>query len=190
MKQKGLTLIEVLIAMGIAVVVGVLLVAIIVNSAGLYSKESSKLSQGLNINDSLGAVRGTIKESSGIVASYTSLGTTYTSGSNQIVFKLISIDSSNNLIQNAYDYFVFYLDANKLRLKIFPDPTSSRKAQNQIFSTSVDSLTFQYLSSANPPIEVTPASATRIKITLALKQKNGAIIEQKIASSEAFIRND
>ena len=188
--SKGLTLIEVLISMSIAVIVGVLLVVIIVNSAGLYSQESSKLSEGLNINDALSQVRGSIKDASAIVASYNSGSTTYTSSATQLVLKMPSIDSSNNIIANTFDYFVFFLDQNKLRFKTFTDSTSFRKNQDQIFSTSVNSLTFQYFNSANPPVEVIPISAARVKVTLTLKQKNGNVVEQKTATTEASLRND
>lgn len=190
MIQKGITLLEMLIAMGIASVVGILLLAIIVNSAGLYTKESTKLSQGVSSNDALSQIRETIKESSGVLASYTVSGTTYTSGSSQIVLKLASIDSSNNLISSTFDYFVFFSDTNKLRLKTYPDASSARKAQDQIFSTSLDLLNFKYYNLANPPLEVTPASALKVKITLSLKQKNGNVTESKIATSEALLRND
>lgn len=188
--KNGLSLLEVVIAMGIATVVGVLLVAIIINSSGLYTKESAKLSQGQNINDALSSIREAIKASSGVMASYIGGSTTYTSSSTQLVLKLSSIDSSNNLISQTFDYFVYFLDQNKLRLKTFPDPASSRKAQDQIFSTSVDSLLFQYFNSANPPLEVTPNTASKVRITLRLKQQSGAITETKTATSEGVIRND
>lgn len=190
MKDKGLTLIEVLVTSGIAIVAGVLLVAIIVNSAGIYRKESSKLSEGLNINDALSKIRSTIKESSTVAASFTGDSITYTSSATQLVLKIASIDSSGNITTQVFDYYVFFLDNTKLRLKTFPDPSSSRKAQDQIFSTSVDSLRFQYLNSASPPLEVTPSLATKVKISLTLKQKNGADYETKTATSEASLRND
>lgn len=188
--MKGLTLVEVLITMGISVAVGALLVVIIVNTAGISYKESSKLSEGLNINDALFQVRTNIKNSLGVAASYIDGSTTYTSGPTQLVLKISSIDSSNNFIANTLDYFVFFLDGNKLRFKTFPNALSSRKAQDQIFSTLVDSLKFQYLNSANPPVEVTPSSAAKVKVGLTLKQKTGANFETTTATSEANLRND
>ena len=176
--------------MGIAVVIGGMLVAIIINSAGLYSKESSKLSEGLNTNNILSTIRATIKQSSGIIASQSLGGVSYTTGSTKIVLKLSSIDTSNNLIENTYDYFIFYSDTNKLRLKTFPDGQSSRKSQDQIFSTSVNNLTFQYFNSANPPVEVIPNLATTVRLTLSLKQNNGPLVEVKTSTSEARLRND
>ena len=186
MNGKGLTLIEVLISMGIAVVVGVLLLAIIVNSAGIFTKQSSKLSQGLNTNDALSKVRETIREANSVASSFT----IYTSGATQLLLKVPSIDSSNNIIADTFDYFIFFLDQKKLRLKTFPDTLSSRKPQDQIFSNNVDSLNFKYFDSAAPPSEVAPTSARKIRVSLTLRQKSGAEYETNTATSEASLRND
>lgn len=188
--MRGLTLVEVLIAVGIATIVSALLVVIMVNSAGLFYQESSKLTAGLNINDALSKIRSSIKESSAVVSSYTSGLTSYTTGATQIVLKIPSVDSLGNIISDTFDYSIFFLDQTKLRFKLFPDAQSSRKPQDQIFSTSVDSLSFKYFDSQNPPSEVTPTSAFKVRISLTLKQKNGGSLETNTATSEAGLRND
>lgn len=188
--KKGLTLIEVLIAMGIATVVGALLLVIIVNSAGLFSQQSLKVEQGLGVNDALSKIRATIKESAGIAASYTFESTTYTTGATQLVLKLPSLDTSGNIISDTSDHFIFFLDQTKLRFKSFPHSLSIRKMQDQIFTTSVDSLKFQYFDSAAPPNEVAPTSATKVRISLSLKQKSGQTFETNTSTSEASLRND
>lgn len=191
MKTNGLTLIEVLIAMGIASVVGALLLVIISNSAGLFYQQSSKVGQGVGSNDALSQIRSTIRESSAIVSSYIDGSITYTSGSTQLVLKVGSIDASGNLISDTFDYFVYFLDQDKLRFKSFLDPQSmGRKSADQILSLNVDSILFQYYDLANPPQEVPPTSALKIKITLTLRQKSGANYETSTATSEAGLRND
>lgn len=190
MREKGLSLMEILVAMAIATAVGGLLLVIVLNSTGVYYKESSKLQEGVNTNDIQASIRESIKNASAISASYVFGGTTYTSNPTQIVFKVPAIDASNNIISNTFDYFVYFLDTNKLRLKTFPDFQSSRKAQDQIFSTILDSLNFQYFNSATPPIEVSPSSASKVRITLTLKQKSGSNFEIHTATSEANLRND
>ncbi len=190
MRERGLTLIEVLVAMGIATLAGALLVVIMVNSAGMFSKQSSKVQEGLNINDALSQIRGSVKQASAVALSYTSGLTTYTTGPNQLVLKVVSIDASGNIIDHTYDYFVFFLNQNILYFKVFPDALSFRKPVDRIFSTSADNLSFQYFDSANPPVEVTPASATKVRISLTLKQKIGLNFETSTATSEANLRND
>lgn len=188
--RRGLTLVEVLVAMGIVSVTGVLLLVIIVNSAGLFTQQSSKVQGGLNINDALAAVRGSIKQASSIADSYVDGSNVYTTSPTQLVLKVSSTDPSGNLVDSTYDFFVIFSDQKTLRLKVFPDPLSSRQPVDRIFSTSVDSLNFQYFNSENPPVEVPPADATKIRITLTLQQGNGVNAKTDTAYSEANLRND
>ncbi|MBI2019148.1 hypothetical protein HYS95_00575 [Candidatus Daviesbacteria bacterium] len=188
--NKGLTLVEVLVAMGIVTVTGVLLVAVIVNSTGVFSKQSSKIQTGVSINDSLMQIRGAIKQASGIAETLTQGSATYTTGSDQLILKVISIDSSNNIIEETFDYFVIFQDQNILRFKIFPDAQSSRSSADKILSVSLDGILFQYFNSGIPPSEVTPAEATKIRVSLKLKQKAGSSFEINTATSEANLRNN
>lgn len=188
--MRGLTLVEVLIAMGISVVVGVLLLAVIVNSSGLFYSQSSKVGQGVGVNDALSKIRSTIKESAGIVPAYAFESTTYTTGATQLVLKLPSLDGSGNIISDTFDHFIFFPDQTKLRFKSFPHSLSIRKMQDQILSLNVDSIKFQYFDSATPPNEVAPTTAAKVRISLSLKQKTGQSFEVSIATSEASLRND
>lgn len=185
--SRGLTLIEALVAMGIAAVAGVLLLTIIVNSAGIFSQQLPKIQQGLGINDALSAVRNNIKQANAVGSSYTDGVTTYTSGPTQLVLEIPSIDSSGT---NAVDFFIFFLDQNVLRFKTFPDPVSGRRHEDRIFSNQVESLNFQYFSSAVLETEVAPAEAVKVRITVTLKQKAGAGFEVNTATTEANLRND
>ncbi|MDD5416005.1 MAG: prepilin-type N-terminal cleavage/methylation domain-containing protein [Candidatus Daviesbacteria bacterium] len=190
MKEKGLTLIEVLVAMGIAATAGALLLVIIVNSAGLFTEQSSKVQEGLNSNDTLSALRRDIKQASAVAPSYTDGLTTYSSNASQLVLKVSSIDDAGNIIDNIFDYFILYLDQKAVHLKIFPDAVSSRKALDRVFATNVDNLKFQYLDSANPPVEVISASAAKVRVTLTLNTKIGTGFTTSTATTEANLRND
>lgn len=176
--MKGLTLVEVVIAMGLSVIVGGLLLVIIVNSTGLFLKQSTKIEQGLAVNDALSAIRGNIRQAQSIASTYQS----YTSSSTQLVLKLASIDASGNLIPYTFDYFVFFKDQSSLKFQSFPDPLSSRKSQDQLFLIGVDSIEFKYLDSSNPPQEVIPTAAAKVRIAVSLKEM--------VATSEANLRND
>lgn len=173
MKERGLTLVEVLVAVGISTIVGTLLLVVIVNSAGLFSQQSSKVQEGLSVNDALSSLRGSIKQASAVEN---------TSGVDRIVLKVPAIDSFGNIIDKTSDNFYFYLDQNYLHFKIDPNALSSRKASDQILSNFVSNLNFQYFNLAIPPAEVTPVIAAKVRITLTLKQDT--------ATTEANLRND
>lgn len=188
-KNIGFTLTEVLIALGIASVVGTLLLVVIVNSAGLFYKQSSKVEQGLGVNDALAQVSSRVKEASSVAVSYQDGVITYTSGANQLVLRITSIDELGDLIADTSDHFVFLLNQDKLTLKLFPDAQSSRHAQNSILASNVTGVLFQYFDLQNPPQEIQPSTALKIKITLVLKQRSGADFEVSTATSEANLRN-
>lgn len=190
-RSAGFTLVEVLIVTAITAVIAVLLVVIIINSTGLFYDQSSKVGQGLGSNDALAEVRKTIKESNGISVTYPSISPIYTTGATQLILKLSSIDSSSNIIPETYDYFVFAFADGRLRLKSFPNNLSNRENVDKILSSNVEKVHFQYLNSQNPPQEVAPATASKVRITLTLKQRSsGQDYEVSVATSEASLRND
>ncbi len=78
MRNKGFTLMELLIVMGLTTVISLFLVGIMINSTGVFYKESSTLQQGLNINDALSKILESIRQASSISNSYIDGTTTYT----------------------------------------------------------------------------------------------------------------
>lgn len=159
--MRGLTLVEVLVAMGVSVVVGALLMVIIVNSTGLFLKQSSKIEQGVGVNDALSVLRSTIRQAQSIDP---------VSSSTKLVLKLTSIDSQDNLIPDTFDDFIFFQEGNKLRFQTVPNPASARAPVDQILAANVEILDFKY---TNPGT---------VKISLSLKENT--------ATSEASLRND
>ncbi len=182
MKQSGMTLIEILVAMFISVIVGGLLLVIMTNSAGLFSNQSSKVEEGLDVNDALMIIRRDIKQAGSIAASYTNGPTTYTPGATQLVLKIPSVDNNGDIIPETYDYFIYFQNNKFLSYKVFPDLLSQRKSVDRILSTDIKTIIFQYFDKNIPPNEVTPISAINIKATL--------VLDQTVATSEASLRND
>lgn len=188
---NGFTLVEVLVSMGIATVVASLLVVIIANSAGLFYKQSAKVGQGVGVNDALSKFRETVKEANSIAAGYPKATPyTYTTSPTQIVLTIPAIDNLGNIISDVFDYYVFTKQEDKLKFMVFPDIQSFRKSADWILSSNVKEVLFQYFNSQNPPGEVAPTTATRVKMVITLRQKSGADFEQSIATSEASLRND
>lgn len=188
--ESGLTFVEVLVASFISVIAGGLLLVIMANSTGIFYRESSKIDQGLRINDVLMILRKEIKGASSIAISYTDGPTTYTSGANQLILKVPSLDTQGNLISETFDHFVFFRDQNKFHMKIFPNPLSQRKPVDRILVVSLDSVLFQYYNKAAPPVEVAPDLAAEVKTTVALVSAVGLKTERSIATSEASLRNN
>lgn len=187
--MKGFTLVEVLIAAGISAIAGTMLLGILVNNTGIFYQQTSKAAQGISSNDALVEFRAVTKEAKSVSLAYPETGTpTYTSGVNQVVFKLSTVDSSGNIVASAYDYKIFYLSAAKFKIKVIPDIQSKRKPLDKILASNVQNVLFEYFGSAG--VAVTPGSAEKVKISLTQRQKAGAVFQTHTATSEANLRND
>lgn len=189
MKQKGLTLVEIIITLGLMSIVGGLIVVIITNSTGLSLKESSKVDMGLQLNDSLSIIRKNVKVAQSVEDIYTIGEKTYQSDEDEVVLKVSSIDEGNNIIDNTFDYFIFSKENNNLVFKTYPDDLSFRNENNQILSTNLENLVFKYLDLGSPPQETAAKDAKRVLVTMSVKKKTGNDSALNIATSGASLRN-
>lgn len=188
-RKGGFTLVEILISISVAIIVGGLILNILVNNTGLFYKQSSRVQLGLGVNDALTNIRQNIKQSQSVAATYPSVTPfIYTTGTDILVLKVLSIDSSGEIIPTSFDYFVYYLEGLKLHMAVFPDGLSSRNQVDQILTNNVTSMFFQYFDASG--IEVSPSSAARVKVTINLQQTAGNITEVNTAATEANLRND
>jgi len=184
---RGIGLIEVVLASSLAMVVGVLLISLMVNNTGVFYKETSKVGLGLSANDALSSIRSDIKLSLRVLPSYTNDGNTYFSNSSGIVLQLASVNSTG-VISDTFDHIVYFRASDKIYYKLFPGEGSNRSSINQILTSFVDTLTFQYFDSNG--LEVTPATASLVKVSLKLAQIAGGKSETRVATTEASLRND
>lgn len=189
MRQRGFTLVELIIASTVAVVISGLLLVIMVNSTGLFYEQSTKVSQGVNVNDALSSVRQTARSAISVSSQYPEVGTAeHVSSQTAVIFKVSSIDQEGNIIPSAEDYIIYYLSNERLIEVVLPNVQSSRKNKSRVLSNTVEILIFEYLNSSDDP--VVPDTADKVKITLGLKQLTSGNNHTHIATSEANLRND
>ena len=187
--STGFTLAELLIATALGVIVSGALVAILINNTEVVYKQSSRVSQGLDINSALANVKSYLKQASLVAVSYPeSPSPTYTSSSSELVLKITSVDQNDEAITNTYDYVIYYKDQDKLRVLIEPNALSSRDQMNTILASNLDQIIFDYLDTQGNP--TSPTAAKKVKTTIILKQKAGSRYETNIATAEANLRND
>lgn len=185
--NKGFTLIEVLLITTIASIIGISLISTLVQSNRLYSQQSVKVSQGLNINDASSQISDIIRSSAGVTASYS----TYTSSSTTLIVKLPSYDSSSNTIDNLFDYAVITIDPVKpmiLKKLVIPNPQSKRLSENKVLASNLSKLQFYYYD--NNGLIVAPIAASKINYVINLSQKAGTGSQQSSASGQVSLRND
>lgn len=186
-KSSGLTLLEVLIFITVSGIAGVLLVSTLVQNNNLFFDQSVKISQGLNINDATAVANDSIREAVAVASSYTS----YTSGSEILVVKIPSYDSSGNTIPNTFDYLVLTKDQAKPKIfkkLIFPDIASKRPAEDKVLLTNLSSIRFTYFNDSG--VEVAPNLATKVSYILNVADTVGRNTQTSSSSSQLNIRNN
>lgn len=188
-RQSGFTLMELLMVTTLGVIISGALIAILINNTEVVYKESSRVSQGLDLNSALANIKGNLKQASSVAISYPEgPSPTYTSSTSELVLKITSLDQNNETIPNTYDFVVYYKDQDKLRVLLEPNAVSSRDQINTILAKNVDQISFDYLDSLGNP--TSPTAAKKIKVTIVLRQKAGSRYETNIATAEANLRND
>lgn len=188
--KKGFGLIEVLIGIALAGIVGTLLVSLLVQNQGLYIRQSSKVSQGINLNDAKAEINDSIKVSSGIVTNNPIGSPQLTTGSDAIVLSLPSINSQGQKIEQTFDYIVIYQDsaAAVVRKKLFVVPQSSRQTEDKVLAKGVSALEFVYKDSIGNIVSAT--SASKVNFTITLLDTSGYGQQQLSQSGEVNLRNN
>lgn len=145
---KGLTLIEVTIAMVIIIVMIVVVAEVYVN--GMVQSKSDFVKVRLQ-SEGKAAVDGmtkNVKLASSIENTYSS----YTSGPQVMILKIPAIDSSDNFIYDGgtavYDRIVYYIDGENMHKAVFSTDTDSRLYQqngsDNIILRNIKSFAFTY----------------------------------------------
>lgn len=177
-KQRGLTLVEVTVAMAIFVVSSLVIVSLFIYHAKLFQIEervsSLKINKSLftkNFNEAGGAA-------SAVIASWNIGGTPYVSSSSTVVFKIPAVDLSGNLLANLFDYVVFYRDAGNVLMKTEAAAGSRKKSGQKLLASSAENLIFRYNSAS-------PQDASLIEAFLYLKTGSS----RELISTSALLRN-
>lgn len=185
--KNGFTLVEMIITIAITAVIGVALLVILVNSMGLQTAQSNRVMQGLGINDSLSDISNWVRRASTVAEGYPTSPYTYTTGESILVLKIPSIDASDNIIDDVYDYIIFLVEDAKLKEKLFPNGLSTRKPIDKILTNNIASVVFSYQNATGQT--VTPSSASVITATINLSQKSTYANETNSGTSTMRLRN-
>lgn len=187
--MKGFTLLETVLAGGIAFFAGILLLSILINNSGFFSRQSSYISEGLSLNDALHQIDKHLREAVLVAEQYPLEDADFTSGSESLVLKLPSFDS-NGVINNVYDYAVVAKDGASeriLRLLVYPDPLSRRLRLNLVLTTMLNSIAFEYFDKNGNVIS--PNLATKVRVDLSVISKTGSGEIPNSSSIETSLRN-
>lgn len=148
--NKGLTLVELLVAMSLVGVVTLFLTSIYIGTIQLYRGQNLEISVVEAATQLNRVILQYTRQAEAVKDSVTDGTDTYTSGSNELVLQTPSLDGSAEPIPGVYDYYIFYQDGTDLRWKLIPDAQSSRQSFDHLAAEEITNMVISY-DTALPP---------------------------------------
>ncbi len=158
--QKGFTLIEVVIVIGIFSLLMIALLDLFDWHNKIFLLERADTEATGSARTAMNNMTENISQASSVVTSHTFGSTTYTTGTNTLVLQIPSYNSSGNIITGTYDYVAYYKSGNALYQILEAGSGSARKANTKQLATNAATLTF----TTDYPLDV--AQATNVIIDL------------------------
>jgi prepilin-type N-terminal cleavage/methylation domain-containing protein len=148
-KQSGFTIIEIVITLAISVFVFMIIADIFISHNRLFNTQSALADVTINTSLALNRLQRIIKTADEVVAARTINSVNYTTGRETLILRLPSIDASQNIIANTFDYAAFHLNPLKPAELVFSlqaDPASVRRTGDTLISSYVEKINFNYNS--------------------------------------------
>lgn len=145
--SRGFTLIEVLLVilmMGFGLIV---LTNMFLSHNKIYRSQSTKLNITGSVRFALDDIDNYVRQAYRTLASYGS----FTASSQTLILQIQSVNSSERLIANTYDYVIYYLSGNNLMREIVADAGSARVSSTRLVAANVSNLVFS-LNNGNYPL--------------------------------------
>jgi type II secretory pathway pseudopilin PulG len=188
--SNGISLVEIVIALTISALLAGILVKIFTNSSGTINKEATKVEQGISSNEAITQISEAIRLASQVANSFPNTSPQFTTGSDTLILQVPALDTTGTVKENTYDYFIFAPDSANpkiLRKKVFPDPASTRKSENQVLVTNLNQIIFSYLDRNKAP--VAPSAASTISFSVLQLSNTGLQNTQSSQSAQVSLRN-
>lgn len=145
--EKGLTLVELLVTMAILLIAAGFFNAIFISHNRLYDAEKVRVEAGSAHARTLRTMGQKIREAKGVAASGVYGGASFASDGDTLVLEVPAIDTSEHIIENKYDVFIFALDTatpSKLFRFVSPDASSLRRQARGVINEYVKHIAITY----------------------------------------------
>lgn len=144
---KGFTLVEVIVVIFIFVLMSIAITSLFIGQNSLYQFYTAEVASEGSARRIVNRVTELVRTSESVLSSYDFGGTVHSSGSDTLVLRLPTVDSSDQILTNTFDYVVYYLDPSdntKLFEKMEADGQSQRGSVTRLLSESIDNVLFTY----------------------------------------------
>ncbi len=142
--NRGFTLIESVITIGISVVALIALVNMFFVFNSIYGYQQAFIATAGSAGRALSALEASVLPAETVVASHSFSGTIYTSTTTTLVLSLPSVDGTGTIVSGAKDYVAFYASSTELFRLVLADARSTRQSGSTRLSATLDALSFTY----------------------------------------------
>lgn len=157
--RAGLTLSELVVAMGVMVLVGGIIVASYLSTSRFAADEQNRLEVDVGASRVLQVLDATLRQGKAVLATATISGTLYTSTGTTLVFTLPALLADGTTSLTAVDTAVLRQSGGELQLLLAPDTSSTRSSGTRPLLMDVKDVYIRYADPA-------PANATAVSVTV------------------------
>ena len=144
MKERGFTLIEIVVVIFLAMIVLLALFTLFDRHGDLYNYQQALMRASGSNRTAFNEINKYVLQSYRVLASQEVNSTFYASDINTMVLQIPAVNNSGDIIANTYDYAVFDLDGAELKQIVQANAASSRLSLDRQLSDNVTSLVFSY----------------------------------------------
>jgi prepilin-type N-terminal cleavage/methylation domain-containing protein len=144
-KNKGsqaFTLVEVLVAALITGILSTIIAGVFLSAKNGYIANDSALEVHADARQAMDWMVRDIKWANQAIGSVNIGGTVYSTGLNELVLNIPSVDGSGDIRAGFFDTVVYTLNGTDLMRIVDPDPVSARVARNDTVANNVNNLRF------------------------------------------------
>ncbi|MBI5003762.1 type II secretion system protein [Candidatus Kaiserbacteria bacterium] len=180
--KKGFTLVEILISTAVVILIMLVLYNIYTGYDAVFVIQQARVEVNGSAREVVDEFKHTALQASQVVTSHAFSGENYTSGSDEVVFRLPAIDGTGAAIAGRYDYIAFFATSTSVYKVTEAGAGSARGSGTRRLSDTLNTLVFTYNN-------VTLSSATSTEIDIQTqKTVQGQLIQAHLHES-ARLRN-
>lgn len=182
--RRGFTMLEIIIALAIALVCFLIILGMYISQSQLYTSESNVAELQTINSTAQEEIAKTIEQGATVIESRTVNAILYASGTNTIIIRLPAYDSSQTIISNVYDYVVFDFDSENSKIISNTEigPGSARRSGEKIITNFVSALNFRYNTNVW-------TSVNMVEMTIVTKKEIGDVEHEEKTFKNIQLKN-
>jgi len=187
--SAGFTLVEILFAgiIGLVLMRMTMILYVKVNNSMLVGMTLAEINSDARL--SMDRIVRDVRWATQLEANRSIDGENYTTGDNELIIKIPSIDTNGKFIPNTFDYVVYALDTadpTQLRKIVDPDGASSRNSLNQIIANNLN--TFSLSSEGTDLSSAVIGDVTSVGVSINVNKTplQNKTVSETIASNVAL----